>query len=117
MTKVHSRVRAAVRRGDKEPAIATECDHLGALGVEIARNLAYAQREPEPGEPARPPAITKRDVAVTMNNDPPRVFGDETRDYPVYPGPLPDRDDDTVALHRFEHFEAELGLIRLDHEH
>jgi hypothetical protein len=30
---------------------------------------------------------------------------------------LPDRDDDTVALHRFEHFEAELGLIRLDHEH
>ena len=30
---------------------------------------------------------------------------------------LPDRDDDTVALHRFEHFEADLGLIRLDHEH
>jgi hypothetical protein len=30
---------------------------------------------------------------------------------------LPDRDDDTVALHRFEHFEAALGLIRLDHEH
>ena len=30
---------------------------------------------------------------------------------------LPERDDDSVALHRFEHFEAELGLIRLDHEH
>ena len=94
VTKVHSRVRAAVRRGDKEPAIATECDHLGALGVEIARNLAYAQREPEPGEPARPPVITKRDIAVTMNNDPPRVFGEETRDYPIYPGPLPGRDDE-----------------------
>jgi len=28
-----------------------------------------------------------------MNNDPPQVFGDDTRDYPVYPGPVAGQDD------------------------
>src|SRR5215469_9211470 len=28
-----------------------------------------------------------------MNNDPPQVFGEDTRDYPVYPGPVRYQDD------------------------
>ena len=41
----------------------------------------------EPGEPARPPVITKRDDPVTMNNDTQQVFGDDTHDHPrdAYP--------------------------------
>src|SRR5712675_3751959 len=30
---------------DKVSAIATQCDHSGALGVEITRHLAYARRD------------------------------------------------------------------------
>ena len=40
------------------------------------------------GEPARPPVdYTKRDDPVTMNNDTPQVFGDDTHDHPrdAYP--------------------------------
>src|SRR6185312_5892945 len=41
----------------------------------------------KPGEPARPPMITKRDDPVTMNNDTPQVFGDAAHDHPrdAYP--------------------------------
>src|SRR6478672_7843455 len=51
----------------------------------------------ELGEPARLPVITKRDDPVTMNNDMPQVFGDDTHDhprdaYPRYPSLPSDQD-------------------------
>src|SRR6516225_5908926 len=37
---------------------------------------------------------------VTMNNDTRQVFGDDTRDYPRYPGPLADQDDEDFPAFR-----------------
>ncbi len=35
-----------------------------------------------------------------MNNDTPQVFGEDTRDYPVYPGPVPGQDDEDFPAFR-----------------
>ena len=73
--------------------IATECHHSGALGIEIARHLAYARRDVRTRPACAPaPMRTKRDDPVTMNNDTPQVFGEDTHDYPHDPAPLPDQD-------------------------
>jgi MinD-like ATPase involved in chromosome partitioning or flagellar assembly len=55
---------------------------------------------PEPGEPARPPHEDQEGRLVTMNNDTPQVFGEDTRDYPVYPGPMVGRDDEDFPAFR-----------------
>ena len=47
----------------------------------------------EPGPDARPTHEDQEGRPVTMKNDPPQVFGDDTRDYPVYPGPVAGQDD------------------------
>ena len=60
--------------------------------------------------PARPPAAAVEASPVRLRS---LLHHGHRRD-PVL---LPEREDETVALLRFEHFEAELGLIRLDHEH
>ena len=76
--------------------------------------------EPAPGDrrPAtRGPARPARRPAAPVEASPVRLRAHLHDDHRRDPLRLPDRDDDSVALHRFEHFEAELGLIRLDHEH
>jgi hypothetical protein len=82
-----------------------------------------AADEPAPGG-ARPAArgpvgpvgpVRRRTAPVEAS--PGRLRAHLHDDHRRDPLRLPERDDDSVALHRFEHFEAELGLIRLDHEH
>jgi hypothetical protein len=76
----------------------------------VAREGPVNGTEDTPREPARrPPAAVEASPGRLRSH----LHHGHRRD----PLRLPDRDDDTVALHRFEHFEAELGLIRLDHEH
>ena len=76
--------------------------------------------EPTPsgGRSAQPrPARPTRRRTAPIETSPVRLRAHLHDDHRRDPLRLPERDDDSVALHRFEHFEAELGLIRLDHEH
>ncbi len=46
----------------------------------------------EPGPHARPTHEDQEGRPVTMNNDTPQVFGEDTHDYPHDPAPRPDQD-------------------------
>ena len=80
----------------------TECDHSQCSWVSKSRVIWLTLEEMhEPGEPARPTHDYQEGRPVTMNNDTPQVFGDDTHDYPrdAYPhDPGPPSDQDRRGL-------------------
>src|SRR5271166_4914134 len=84
----------------QEAGLATQCHRSSALGIEIARRLAYARRDVRTRPACAPTHEDHEGRPVTMNNDTPQIFGEDAHDYPQDAGSFGEHDGDAFTAFR-----------------